>query len=78
MSHGQHFLQIPGPSPVPERVLRASRIRGQRLIFEGRHLTSERLKFAIEVACLEDNQDLQHLKEVRDAALAGAAKEPGR
>jgi alanine-glyoxylate transaminase/serine-glyoxylate transaminase/serine-pyruvate transaminase len=23
MSHGQHFLQIPGPSPVPERVLRA-------------------------------------------------------
>jgi alanine-glyoxylate transaminase/serine-glyoxylate transaminase/serine-pyruvate transaminase len=23
MPHGQHFLQIPGPSPVPERVLRA-------------------------------------------------------
>lgn len=23
MSQGQHFLQIPGPSPVPERVLRA-------------------------------------------------------
>ncbi len=23
MAHGQHFLQIPGPSPVPERVLRA-------------------------------------------------------
>jgi alanine-glyoxylate transaminase/serine-glyoxylate transaminase/serine-pyruvate transaminase len=25
MSHsqGQHFLQIPGPSPVPERVMRA-------------------------------------------------------
>ena len=22
-AHGQHFLQIPGPSPVPERVLRA-------------------------------------------------------
>jgi Xaa-Pro aminopeptidase len=36
-----------------ERVLRASRIRGRRLIFEGRPLTSERLKFAIEVACLE-------------------------
>jgi Xaa-Pro aminopeptidase len=36
-----------------ERVLRASRIRGSRLIFEGRPLTSERLKFAIEVACLE-------------------------
>jgi Xaa-Pro aminopeptidase len=36
-----------------ERVLRASRIRGSRLFFEGRPLTSERLKFAIEVACLE-------------------------
>jgi alanine-glyoxylate transaminase / serine-glyoxylate transaminase / serine-pyruvate transaminase len=23
MAHGQHFLQIPGPSPVPERILRA-------------------------------------------------------
>jgi alanine-glyoxylate transaminase / serine-glyoxylate transaminase / serine-pyruvate transaminase len=23
MPHGQHFLQIPGPSPVPERILRA-------------------------------------------------------
>src|SRR5579859_4186771 len=23
MAQGQHFLQIPGPSPVPERVLRA-------------------------------------------------------
>src|SRR3569833_2252907 len=23
MPHGQHFLQIPGPSPGPERVLRA-------------------------------------------------------
>ena len=22
-SHGHHFLQIPGPSPVPERILRA-------------------------------------------------------
>lgn len=27
----------------------------------------------LEVACLEDNQDLQHLKEVRDAARAKAA-----
>jgi Xaa-Pro aminopeptidase len=36
-----------------ERVLRASRIRGHRLFYEGRPLTSERLKFAIEVACLE-------------------------
>jgi hypothetical protein len=27
----------------------------------------------LEVACHEDNQDLQHLKEIRDAARAGAA-----
>ena len=27
----------------------------------------------LEVACLEDNQDLEHLKEVRDAARAKAA-----
>ena len=32
----------------------------------------------LEVACLEDNQDLHHLKEVRDAARAAAAKESGR
>ena len=31
----------------------------------------------LEVACLEDNQDLQHLKEVRDAARAAAATEQG-
>jgi Xaa-Pro aminopeptidase len=36
-----------------ERVLRASRIRGRRLFYRGGVLTSERLKFAIEVACLE-------------------------
>jgi Xaa-Pro aminopeptidase len=36
-----------------ERVLRASRVRGGRLVHQGRILTSERLKFAIEVACLE-------------------------
>ena len=36
-----------------ERVLRASRIKGGRLIHQGRPLTSEGLKFAIEVACLE-------------------------
>jgi hypothetical protein len=29
----------------------------------------------LEVACLEDNQDLQHLKEVRDEARAKKAKE---
>jgi len=33
----------------------------------------------LEVACLEDNQDLLHLKEVRDAAQAEAgAAEDGR
>lgn len=32
----------------------------------------------LEVACLEDNQDLQHLKEVRDAARAKEAQSGGR
>ncbi|HEX3729052.1 MAG TPA: Xaa-Pro peptidase family protein [Opitutaceae bacterium] len=36
-----------------ERMLRESRVRGRRLVHRGRTLTSERLKFAIEVACLE-------------------------
>ena len=30
----------------------------------------------LEVACLEDNQDLQHLKDIRDEARAKAKKEP--
>jgi hypothetical protein len=29
----------------------------------------------LEVACHEDNQDLQHLKDVRDAARAAKAKQ---
>jgi Xaa-Pro aminopeptidase len=36
-----------------ERVLRASRNRGGRLYYRGEVLTSERLKVAIEIACLE-------------------------
>jgi Xaa-Pro aminopeptidase len=36
-----------------QRVLRASRIAGRRLRYRGAVLTSERLKFAIESACLE-------------------------
>ncbi len=36
-----------------ERVLRASRIRGGRLLYRGRVLTSERLKVAIETACID-------------------------
>ena len=36
-----------------ERILRASQIKGRSLIFDGKPLTSERLKFAIETACLE-------------------------
>jgi Xaa-Pro aminopeptidase len=35
-----------------ERILRASRIRGRKLIHRGAVVTSEKLKFAIEVACL--------------------------
>jgi Xaa-Pro aminopeptidase len=36
-----------------ERVLRATKIKAGKLIYEGRPLTSERLKVAIEIACLE-------------------------
>lgn len=36
-----------------EGVLRASRIKGRTLIYQGKPLTSERLKVAIETACLE-------------------------
>jgi Xaa-Pro aminopeptidase len=36
-----------------ERILRVSKVSGRRLMHEGKPLTSERLKFAIEVACLE-------------------------
>jgi len=36
-----------------ERILRAAKIKRGRLLYEGRELTSERIKFAIEVACLE-------------------------
>jgi len=35
-----------------ERILRDSTIRGRSLIYQGKPLTSERLKFAIESACL--------------------------
>ena len=36
-----------------ERVLRACRVKAGRLLYRGRELTSERLKVAIEVACIE-------------------------
>ena len=36
-----------------EKVLRASKVQGSRLIYRGEPLTSERLKLAIEIACLE-------------------------
>lgn len=36
-----------------ERLLRASRIRGRTLVHRGEILTSEKVKFAIEAACLE-------------------------
>jgi hypothetical protein len=32
----------------------------------------------LEVACLEDNQDLQHLKDVKDAAAPGGTSTGGR
>jgi Xaa-Pro aminopeptidase len=36
-----------------EKILRASRVNGRKLTHRGETLTSEKLKFAIEVACLE-------------------------
>jgi Xaa-Pro aminopeptidase len=36
-----------------EKLLRASRIRSGRLMYQGRVLTSERLKVAVEIACIE-------------------------
>lgn len=38
---------------VVEKVLRASKIQGNRLIYEGRPLTSEYLRQQIEIACIE-------------------------
>lgn len=38
---------------VAEKMLRASTIKGNRLVLDGKALTSERVRFAIEVACLE-------------------------
>lgn len=43
-----------------ERILRESRIRGRSLLYRGRPLTSETLKFAIETACLEAGAVSQH------------------
>lgn len=36
-----------------EKILRASKIKGRSLIYRGRPVTSESLKFAVSVACLE-------------------------
>jgi Xaa-Pro aminopeptidase len=38
---------------VAENILRASSISGRRLVYRGATLTSEKLRFSIEVACLE-------------------------
>lgn len=38
---------------IAEKMLRASTIKGKRLVLDGKTLTSERVRFAIEVACLE-------------------------
>lgn len=48
-----------------EKVLKASRIRGRTLVNGGKVLTSERLRFAIEVAILEQGG------EARDTIVAG-------
>jgi Xaa-Pro aminopeptidase len=36
-----------------EKILRASKIKGRNLVYEGKPLTSERVKIAIETACLQ-------------------------
>ncbi len=38
---------------VVEKMLRAAKIEGNRLVFEGRSLTSERVRQQIEIACVE-------------------------
>lgn len=50
---------------VVETVLQAARIRGRTLVFQGRPLTSERLRFLIEVAIKERGGD------ARDTIVAG-------
>src|SRR6201991_654148 len=47
MAHGQHFLQIPGPSPVPERVLRAM----DRQVIDHRGPEFQRLGHAVLEGC---------------------------
>lgn len=48
-----------------EKVLRAARIRGRHLIYQGKPLTSERLRFLIDVAIKEQGG------EARDTIVAG-------
>jgi Xaa-Pro aminopeptidase len=48
-----------------ERMLAASRIRGRKLVYQGKPLTSERLRFAIDVAIKERGG------EARDTIVAG-------
>ena len=48
-----------------EKILRRARIKGRNLVYQGRPLTSERLRFAIEVAIKEQGG------EARDTIVAG-------
>lgn len=50
---------------IAEKILRAARIKGRTLVWRGRPLTSERLRFAIEVAIKEQGGD------ARDTIVAG-------
>lgn len=43
-----------------ERILRGSRISGRKLIYRGKAVTSESIRFAIEVACLEAGASAAH------------------
>lgn len=44
---------------VAEKILRAARIKGRQLVYRGRPLTSERLRFALEIAILEQGGNPQ-------------------
>src|ERR1051326_7624745 len=61
-----------------ERVLRSSKIRSGKLFYQGAPLTSERLKVAIEIACLEAGSvSLHTIAAGGDQACDPPARGPG-
>ncbi len=82
---GRHFLQIPGPTPVPDRVLRAIDMpiidhRGPdfaKMAKKALELCEERNEILIRIRKEDAEQispdDVSHLKIIKDDTL----KEPG-